>query len=358
MISAYYNDNDPKVCAWLRELIKARLITDGAVDSRSITEIHPQDLRGFDRCHFFAGIGGWDHALDLALWGDAPVWTGSCPCQPLSCAGQRKGHADERHLWPAFYSLIAECQPPVCFGEQVASKDGREWLAGVRADLEGAGYAIGASDLCAAGVGAPHRRQRLYWVAHTNGGKPSNGGLQRSWEHGLKQKDGSFNALENSEHTQRRQEHGPRQDGLNREDIRRKEAHSIAGTRSAVCAVDNPASTRCDGTEQNPKSNSRDEARVRVSGHAGASGVMGHSTSRGCGIGGDATQTGNGGHVERTSWSRYTTVLCRDGKTRRFEPESFPLAYGLPGRVGLLRGYGNAIVPQLAAEFIAAFLDL
>ncbi|KKK66801.1 hypothetical protein LCGC14_2960470, partial [marine sediment metagenome] len=76
------------------------------------------------------------------------------------------GHADERHLWPAFYDLIAECRPPVVLGEQVASKDGREWLAGVRADLEALGYAVGAADLCAACVGAPHIRQRLWWVAN------------------------------------------------------------------------------------------------------------------------------------------------------------------------------------------------
>ena len=99
---------------------------------------------------------------------EGPVWTGSCPCQPLSSAGQRKGHADERHLWPAFQQLISECRPSTfVFGEQVASKDGREWFAAVRADLEHMGYACGAADLSAAGVGAPHIRQRLYWVANT-----------------------------------------------------------------------------------------------------------------------------------------------------------------------------------------------
>lgn len=128
--------------------------------------MRPSDVAGYTQCHFFAGIAGWSYALRLAGWDDdAPVWTGSCPCQPLSVAGQRKGHADQRHLWPAFYKLISECRPATVFGEQVASKDGREWLAGVRADLESAGYAVGCADLCAAGVGAPHTRNRLYWVA-------------------------------------------------------------------------------------------------------------------------------------------------------------------------------------------------
>ncbi len=124
---AYYNENDPFAAAWLRELVKAGHIAPGDVDERSVMEVQPDDLEGYAQCHFFAGIGGWSHALRLAGWpDDRPVWTGSCPCQPLSSAGQQKGHADERHLWPAFQSLIAERRPATVFGEQVASKDGRE----------------------------------------------------------------------------------------------------------------------------------------------------------------------------------------------------------------------------------------
>lgn len=66
---------------------------------------------------------------------------------------------------------------------------------------------------------------------------------------------------------------------------------------------------------------------------------------------------GGGRHAIGASWARFEVVHCRDGKARRFEPGSFPLAHGVPGRVGLLRGYGNAIVPQVAAEFIQAFLE-
>jgi DNA (cytosine-5)-methyltransferase 1 len=165
-MSVYYNEFEPFAAQWLRELMADGLIAQGEVDERSILDVRPADLRGYDQCHFFAGIGGWSYALRLAGWpDDRPVWTGSCPCQPLSSAGKQKGHADERHIWPAFYELIAECRPSTVFGEQVASKDGREWLAGVRADLEDARYAVGAADLCAAGVGAPHIRQRLFWVA-------------------------------------------------------------------------------------------------------------------------------------------------------------------------------------------------
>lgn len=166
MSRAYYNEIEPFAAAWLRNLMSAGLIPEGEVDERSILDVRPDDLNGFRQCHFFAGIAGWSRAFSLAGWSeDREVWSGSCPCQPISCAGKQKGADDERHLWPAFYSLISKRRPPVIFGEQVAGALGREWFSGVRSDLEDLGYACGAADLCAASVGAPHIRQRIFWVA-------------------------------------------------------------------------------------------------------------------------------------------------------------------------------------------------
>ena len=168
---AYYNELDPYAAQWLRNLITAGHIAPGDVDERSILEVKPDDLRGYGQCHFFAGIGGWSLALRLAGWpDDRPVWTGSCPCQPFSTAGKKRGSDDERHLWPTFFNLIRECRPAKVFGEQVAGAYGLAWLDHVCADLEGAGYAAAAANLCAAGAGAPHIRQRLYWVAVGNTG--------------------------------------------------------------------------------------------------------------------------------------------------------------------------------------------
>ena len=167
-MTAFYNENDPFAAQWLRNLIAAGHIAPGVVDERSIEDVTPDDLRGFTQCHFFAGIGVWSLALSRAGWpDDKPVWTGSCPCQPFSAAGKGNGFADERHLWPAFFHLISECKPGVIFGEQVASKDGFGWLDLVQTDLEATNYAVGAVDLCAAGFGAPHIRQRLFWVGDT-----------------------------------------------------------------------------------------------------------------------------------------------------------------------------------------------
>ncbi|WP_366125088.1 DNA cytosine methyltransferase [uncultured Desulfovibrio sp.] len=111
---------------------------------------------------------------------DRPVWTGSCPCQPFSTAGDGKGFADERHLWPAFFHLISQCRPTVCFGEQVAKKRGLRWFDLVRSDLECSGYACGGVVTCAAGFGAPHIRERIYWCATDIGGTRSS----RTHEHG------------------------------------------------------------------------------------------------------------------------------------------------------------------------------
>ena len=122
-MAAYYNECDPKAVEWLRELIKDGLIADGEVDTRSIVDVRPADLGGFDQCHFFAGIGGWSFALRLAGWSDdRHVWTGSCPCQPFSAAGKGDGFADERHLWPAFYWLIDQCRPRVVLANRLRAR--------------------------------------------------------------------------------------------------------------------------------------------------------------------------------------------------------------------------------------------
>jgi DNA (cytosine-5)-methyltransferase 1 len=307
----YYNENDPKAAAWLRCLIAEGLIPAGDVDERSITEVKPNDLTGYTQQHFFAGIGGWSLALGIAGWpASRPVRTGSCPCQPFSQAGQGRGEADERHLWPVFRDLIAFGEPTVTFGEQVASKAGREWLAGIRADLEGMGYEVGAADLCAAGAGAPHIRQRLFWVANPDGGHASAKGLQRSGEYGLQPEGRGTRGLANSE--SERWNGGA---GMQREDGR-----AVTQASGAAHGVEHAAS------------HGREQRRTESS--------------------------GRGVECGRGSWDQYDILPCTDGKARRVESGTFPLAHGLPGRVGLLRGYGNAIVPQIASEFIIACSEI
>lgn len=164
----YYNEINPFAARWLENLIRAGQIPKGEVDGRDIRNVRPSDLRGFTQCHFFAGIGGWSYALRLAGWpDDSPVWTGSCPCQPFSEAGLQKCEEDERHLWPEFYRLIRECRPPIIFGEQVSSPSGVVWADNVASDLEAIDYAFGSIVFPAISVGAPHKRDRTYFVSYS-----------------------------------------------------------------------------------------------------------------------------------------------------------------------------------------------
>lgn len=167
MADVYLNDIDKNSVSWLAELTLGGLIPPADVDGRSIADVSPEDLQGYRQCHFFAGIGGWPLAFKTAGWPDGlPAWSASCPCQPFSSMSRnRKKFDDERHLWPVLWRLARELRPAVLVGEQIAGSAGLEWLARVRADLEDGGYAVVAADLPAAGVSAPHVRNRLYWAA-------------------------------------------------------------------------------------------------------------------------------------------------------------------------------------------------
>lgn len=316
----YYNEHDPKAAAWLRELIRAGEIPEGKVDERSICDVQPDNLRGFTQCHFFAGIGGWSYALKLAGWpADQPVWTGSCPCQPFSTAGKQLGTADERHLWPVFFRLIAECRPVVVFGEQVASAIGKGWLDGVSEDLEREGYTCGSVVLGAHSVGAPHIRQRLYWVANSNGQQiepPDSGGFY------TKPCSGGFAC-------------GMADTQIDGREQRRTQPNrgSVVGG-GGTCGVGNSVVAGLEGYTRHEHDGNKSQ---RIT----ANQV------------GSAPKAGGSSH-----WDSFDILRCTDGKARRIEPGTFPLAHGIPGRVGLLRGYGNAIVPQIAAEFIKAFQEI
>ena len=313
---ALYNEIDPFAAQWLRNLIAAGHIAPGEVDERSIEDVTPDDLRGFTQCHFFAGIGVWSHSLRLAGWpDDRPVWTGSCPCQPFSAAGKGDGFADERHLWPHFFHLISERRPQHVFGEQVAAGNANVWFDLVQADLEGMGYAFGLVPFTSAGIGAPHIRERAYWVANATG-----------------------------------QLHHQCNDGTN--ELGRK---------------GNPEQNRMGGGI-GWLGNTNVARLERLGGNDGAAGWKGQTRSA----------TAPGIHMRALEvngfWRDADWLLCRDGKWRPVEPGTFPLVDGAaarmgrvePGvarvassnRVGRLKGYGNAINAQAAAAFIRAYMGV
>ena len=348
-MTAYYNENDKFAADWLRELIADGLIADGEVDERSIVDVRASDLRGYSQHHFFAGIGGWSCALRLADWpDDRPVWTGSVPCQPLSSAGQRKGHADERHLWPAFHRLIAECRPPTIFGEQVASKLGREWFSGVRADLEGLGYACGAADLCAASVGAPHIRQRLWWVADAG----------RQWRQRERQSLAGETPGGQGQEEKRQRLRDDARDGRDIGGLADAEGTEQPGAKHQTRRSVGYSTDGRLGDANVTGRQARDTQPVGDGARAGKSSEP--SSHDGMGNADNARSQGRGERFDErpdqcTAWSSGELIPCSDGKARLIEPGIQPLAHGIPNRVGTLRGAGNAIVPQVAAEFVKAF---
>jgi DNA (cytosine-5)-methyltransferase 1 len=322
MMRAYYNEVDDYCCGWLSNLMDAGHITAGRIDDRSIVDVRPDDLAGYERCHFFVGIGGWDYALSLCGY-SRPVWTGSCPCQPFSAAGKGKSADDERHLWPAWFSLIRECKPPVIFGEQVEAAIGWGWLDVVLADLEAEGYACGAAVLPACGVGAPHIRQRLWFVANS---RHDVGTARPAWSvnqsetpererPGSNMPNGELADADGGDAGAERLQRGGQQ--------RQFEENGGVGGLAV--------------TEGKQRDGTGNEGRRR------------RQSTNGGGLGNpESKQVGRAGQ----SWRDCSWLPCTDRKARPVEPGTFPLAHGIPGRVGRLRAYGNAIVPQVAAEFI------
>jgi len=366
MTKAYYNENDPFAAAWLRNLIAAGHIADGFVDERSIADVKVEDLDGFTQHHFFAGIGGWSYALRLAGWpDDKPVWTGSCPCQPFSAAGQRKGFGDDRHLWPEFMRLIRECLPHVVFGEQVASALG--WLDLISGNLEDEDYAVGSAIVGAHSVGAPHIRQRVYWVADA---PESRRQTARQHERGPSLQTARLAEYGDVEHASLEQA------GLPGRAWEQGSASGIVGeSAEGRCRLGRSGETlhnadSCgeierpsdDGLMALPNGGDSSTEGLQRSGEHGLG--TEDTGTRGMGVaeslsGQDGTPTRQGlGRLTGTSyWSDCDWLPCIDGKSRPVEPGTFPLAHGIPNRVGRLRGYGNAIVPQVAQAFIEAYME-
>ncbi|MBW4203935.1 DNA cytosine methyltransferase [Enterobacter cloacae subsp. cloacae] len=353
---AYYNEIDPFAAQWLRNLIDAGYIAPGVVDTRSIEEVTANDLKGFTQCHFFAGIGVWSYALRRAGWpDDRPVWTGSCPCQPFSACGKRQGKDDERHLFPTWFRLISECRPDVIFGEQVASKDGLGWLDDVRDHLERAEYAFAGFDLCAAGFGAPHIRQRLFWVADADSQfmETSIECGERGW---IEFADGGgFIGVDYAEcerrHTGRNRDYSGyvrQQSGAISEAGRLAYTNSngrkgrLSGREGTQREVVN-GSVRCSGT---------------TCGLGDSYGSNENSfTGSVAGTNASTTRSGDTASAVNGFWRDADWLLCRDGKWRPVKPGLKPLVNGVAGRVGQLRAYGNAIVAPVAEAFIAAYLE-
>lgn len=309
-MTAYYNEINPFMAEWLRNLIAGDHIAPGIVDERSIEDVIPDELREFTQCHFFAGLGGWSYALRLAGWPDnKPVWTASCPCQPFSSAGAGAGFDDPRHLWPHFAWQAKQRRPIRIFGEQSSSGRANAWFDLVQNDLEKMGYTFGLVPFPSACVGAPHERERAYWVADTNVQHESS--------------------------------------------TRNPPGIAVVGRRSPAGRV-----AYADNHRQQPG-----EGRSGC----GESREARNNPGWGCSNVGDRPGPVNG------FWRDADWLSRRDDKWCPAEPSTFPLVDGVSARLGRvqssisrmagrnragrIKGYGNAINPHAAAAFIRSYID-
>lgn len=370
-MTAFYNEHDPYAAQYLRNLISANLIAPGVVDERDLQEIEAYELTGFTQVHLCAGIGIWSGALRAAGWPDwEPIWTGSFPCQPFSQAGQRKGINDERHLWPVGLDLIAQCRPPRFAGEQVASKDGRQWLDTVSTDLEALEFAFGASDLCAAGFQQAHIRQRNYFAgladfmqpgrsegrARTGDGPPSCGG-------------GGAIGLADDDDSRLERRTGMSECG-NKFAIREGGLDGRLGHSDAK-PTGRDVGTVCqsfDRKDREPNfSNARASSPLSGLEYSDVSGKHKRTSSREQSLHHDDDAT-----VQRNAvlhqgkiasrWYDVDWLLTRNPSGnpswRPVEPGTFPLAHGVPSRMGKLRSYGNALDFQTAKAFCEVLVDI
>ena len=285
---------------------------------------------------------------------------GGFPCQPFSHAGKQRAQDDPRHLWPEMFRLIRECRPTWIVGENVTGLINLG-LDEVLSDLESEGYATRTFNLPACAVGAPHLRQRLWIVAHSDSESEPDKSLdgqegerQLGFEFGGSETSphGSYPDKSGSHRTQKHKQntkHGqtqlrdkqvcePRQMGEDVADPNSNDGgrecgskppnggtrleHSGGGTQRVVANTKRPG-TRMEehrGSGQRRESPNPPQPEV-LRQEDGAGGPEGIATNSG-----------------------------RPEEWWEVEPSVGRLVDGLPNRVPQLRALGNAIVPQIAKE--------
>ena len=255
------------------------------------------------------------------------IITGGFPCQPFSVAGKKQGTSDDRHLWPEMFRIIKDFAPRWVIGENVKGltniQDGVVFET-VCTDLEGEGYEVQAFNIPAAGVGAPHRRERIWIVAHAK----------------------CFNerkSIRGSDETQSRiQEEHRQNDSTTRESSR----------TGSVWRTNN-------GHEDIVADTESIDSDVRGLGQ-----YQGERSGQGE-IGGASSQDDTNSYGKRLEGFRREHKLrnseeeeqtSRDGWWS-VEPNVGRVANGIRGRVYRLKGLGNSIVPKIAEEIGKAIVE-
>lgn len=259
--------------------------------------------------------------IDATGLGRIDCVTGGYPCQPFSTAGKRRGHKDDRHLWPAMFAVIQAARPTWIIGENVAGHISMG-LDKVLSDLEGEGYACRPFVIPACAVDAPHRRDRVWVVAHAAGERRGKEGAL-----GTRPEIWSAGSSSAPENVGNANGSGPH-----------------AGSQARVCCREESPGPRYA------------ESKRRSDDVADYDGV---AASRG-------SPRGSHGEIRSESDDKHACRRCRSARrvsdTRgatswEFEPSVGRVAHGVPNRVDRLKGLGNAVVPQIPELIGRAILE-
>ena len=245
--------------------------------------------------------------------GSIDVICGGYPCQPFSTAGQRRGQKDDRHLWPEFNRLVAELRPSWVIGENVAGHISMG-LDDVLSDLEGQGYACRTFVLPACAVGAHHRRDRTWTLAHAP--------RQRCREAGQDSKrpaerTASTGFVGNAGRTSKRRE----------ESRQFRVAGDVILPRGREQGSDRPDGPSADVADAN---NAGLQGWPQA-GDAGSQRARGNQQPERC------------TDLPRAAWKP--------------EPDVGRVAHGIPNRVDRLKALGNAVVPAVVEMIGLAILE-
>jgi len=292
------------------------------------------------------------------------IITGGFPCQPFSVAGKQAGTDDDRHLWPVMFRIIQELTPRWVIGENVKGltniQDGVVFET-VCSDLEGEGYEVRTFNIPAAGVGAPHRRERLWIIASlvnaNSDGSPTTTQRRSFEETSNDDQEREIKARE-SERTSGRERYenleNSRRTLQSRTELREKNEDEVGeGYANQHQRSSSPSESNVANTYARLSNGQVEEVQPRwnfslPSGEdvANTESSNRHDNEAVTRDGESSTQEvfGDGGSVSGESSWWHT------------EPDVGRVAHGVPGRVYRLKGLGNSIVPKIAEEIGKAII--